>query len=168
MPEEVAGRFTAADVFALPTPAETREERVFEGAGRSWLVRIRTDGAARAERWAVLYGAFMHGQVQQQAAKFAGKAYSEVVMLPDGTRVVVTNPSYIGAVKLLSEVIEEPALSFNELLIFGHKVGKVIDEITDWAAMANGVTGHVMSQMQDLSKNLCGAEDGSDGSDAPV
>lgn len=165
----MARELSESAIYSLAEPEKGTDTREFQIHGEVYEFTIETGGQHSAERWHELFALVMYGQTQQQIAKIKREDYFETFMTPDGKKVILRDPSYIGGLKLLSAVLVKPKLSFGALAVLGHKAGgKVMDAMTDWAAQKNGVSDYVIQLMKDRAKNLKGAADSSDASAAPA
>ena len=142
-----------SDFLSLPDVERTTETRTFTLRGVEHTFTIYTDGAADAERWLKLKAAAMDGQVKSLMARANKQEYKESIGIPGRKPLIVTDPAYIGALRVLAEVLVEPKFAFGELMIVGHKVGKDFTEVLDWAADANGISEDAAKSLMNIIKN---------------
>lgn len=158
--ETTNGVLKPADWLNLPEPEERPTESMTVNArGRDWTFEIYTDGEADADLWNSLLGAMMFGETLKLQAQISKEPFGIKVHVPSGSTVktiTVKDETYIGRVKVLSLVLKSPKASFTELLILGHKIGKVFNDVTQWAASANGVSAHLIASFTEITKNLPG------------
>lgn len=150
-------QFMEADIFAMPEPGSGTDTRVFRVNGKDKAFTIEANGHQFGERWAELFQCQMYGQTQKMIAQASKQTYSEEFDNPGSKKIVITDPSYMGSLKLLHAVLVAPKMPFGSLVIFGHRAGgKLIDEIASWAADKNGVSEYAQQKLIEISKNLLG------------
>lgn len=170
--------FESSDLWSEPESERTTQTRVFNFApafgSKDIAITIYTDGMADAERWGQLSAATLYGHTQAMLATIQKTEYSETHVMPNGKKLIVTDPAYIGSLKVLSLMqksfvtlpknytqkhvdqsakAKDNAFRWPELLTFGHKAGKVFHDVLNWAAEVNGVTADSVAKMQELLGN---------------
>jgi len=140
--------------MAIPMPQETTATRDFlfhePDAGspyweQIWRVTIRTDARRRAE---VLY---MLLQELATAPDRAKEGY--VILTPQGERFVLQSAGLIANLSILSQVVVDPPLKFDEWAMLAHRVGaEQMDALFDWAAAENGVLDYLIGKQREAAK----------------
>ena len=156
LPSELEGshEFTYSDYINLAEPeCRSTDTMTIDARGRKWTFEIFTDGESDPEVWTRLSAALLYGNTQAMLAKIKKEEYAEKIRMPDGKMLTIKDPSYIGSVKVLSEVIISPKLTLVQLFQLGHKLGRVFTEVCDWACEKNGLTADAIEKMNKLLKN---------------
>jgi hypothetical protein len=163
-----ATAFSEADIYGMPEPEAGKATRTFRINGKDKTFTIETGGHLFAEKWAELLQCQMYGQTQKMIQKATNKPYAEEFDNPGGKKIVITDPSYMGSLRMLHAVLV-PKMPFGSLVIFGHRAGgKTIEALTKWAEDENGMSAYAVQKLEEISKNLQGGEDSRDRSDPPV
>lgn len=143
--EQEDADWTFADVMAMPDPEERTAKKTFVLKGKPWTVTIRADGGESAETFNTLVA---------ELAKAAEYIRENQVFKANtlSGKVVIKSAGYLGQLYVLAEVMVKPKQCLDELILWGHKIGKDFNKVLDWAMRENGVTEYLVEQMMERAK----------------
>lgn len=144
--------FDMSTVHALPEveAVSTREEREFLARGRQWKITVRTNIRDDAELWFACMEALAEANLNPKPVTIILPGDADHPPVP----LRLTNPRYISSLKVLATVTIAPALSFEDWVILGKRLGgPFIQEVFEWAVQACGLTEEEVETAVNDAKN---------------